>query len=125
MTRFEIKDKVAIVTGGAGGIGSHITRAFSEAGAKVVIASRNQENLDKLAAEVNASGGEVVGIATDVCQPEQVDNLVNQTIDKFGRIDILVNNAGGGQGAKAEDMTLEIWNSQIALNLTSLGVHQA
>ena len=120
MTRFELKDKVAIVTGGAGGIGTCITRAFTEAGAKVVIASRNQANLDKLAAELNAAGGDVLAVATDVCDPAQVDNLVKQTIDRFGRIDILVNNVGGGAPVKAEDLTLDIWNSQIALNLTSV-----
>ncbi|HJP50269.1 MAG TPA: SDR family oxidoreductase [Pseudomonadales bacterium] len=120
MSSFELTDKVAIITGGAGGIGSRIARAFKEAGAKVVIASRNQENLDKLAAELNSSGGDALAVATDVCDPEQVENLVKQTIAKYGRIDILVNNAGGGAGGKAEDLTLELWNSQIALNLTSV-----
>ena len=120
VSRLEVKDKVAIVTGGAGGIGSRIARAFIEAGAKVVIASRNQRNLDKLAAELNSSGGEALAVATDACDPAQVDNLVKQTINRFGRIDILVNNAGGGAGGKAEDLTLDLWNSQIALNLTSV-----
>lgn len=120
MTQFELNDKVAIVTGGAGGIGSRIAKAFAEAGAKVVIASRNQGNLDRVAAEINAAGGEALGIGADVCNPEQVENLVKQTIDKFGRIDILVNNAGGGAAVKAEDLTLKIWNDQIALNLTSV-----
>lgn len=119
MGKLELKDKVAIVTGGAGGIGTCIVRSFNEAGAKVVIASRNQENIDKLAAEINSAGGQALAIATDVCDRAQVENMVKQTVDKFGRVDILVNNAGGGAAAKAED-TLDVWDSQIALNLTSV-----
>ena len=119
MGKFELKDKVAIVTGGAGGIGSHIVRAFSEAGAKVVIASRNQENLDKLAAQINSEGGEALAVATDVCDVAQVNDMVRQACDKFGRVDILVNNAGGGAPVKAED-TLDVWDGHIALNLTSV-----
>ncbi|MEE8397999.1 MAG: SDR family NAD(P)-dependent oxidoreductase, partial [Desulfobacterales bacterium] len=95
MSKFDLKDKVAIVTGGAGGIGAAIARAFSEAGAKVVVSSRNHANIDRVAADLKASGGESLAIATDVTIPEQVDNMVKQTMDTFGRIDILVNNAGG------------------------------
>jgi 3-oxoacyl-[acyl-carrier protein] reductase len=119
MGKLDLTDKVAIITGGAGGIGSRIVRAFSEAGAKVVIASRNQQNIDELAAEINSGGGDALAVATDVCDVAQVANLVKQTVDRFGRVDILVNNAGGGAPVKAED-TLDVWDSQIALNLTSV-----
>jgi 3-oxoacyl-[acyl-carrier protein] reductase len=119
MEKFELRDKVAIVTGGAGGIGSHIVRAFSEAGAKVVITSRNQENLDELAAEINSAGGDALALAADVCDVAQVNDMVRKVRDKFGRVDVLVNNAGGGAPVKAED-TLDVWDGQIALNLTSV-----
>ena len=72
MEKHSLTDKVAIVTGGAGGIGSCIVRAFSQAGAKVVIASRNQENIDALAAEITATGAEALAVATDVCDRDQV-----------------------------------------------------
>ncbi len=119
MEKHSLTDKVAIVTGGAGGIGSCIVRAFNEAGAKVVIASRNQENIDGLAAEITATGGEALAVATDVCDRDQVKHMVDATVDRFGRVDILVNNAGGGAAARAEDM-LDVFDAQIALNLTSV-----
>ena len=120
MSAFELKDKVAIVTGGATGIGKCISLAYAEAGANVVVASRKQENLDKAAAEIKALGRESLAIATDVTVPEQVDNLIQQTVDRFGRVDIMVCNTGGGGGAPVDKMTLEQWNQQIALNLNSV-----
>ena len=79
-----LKDKVAIVTGGAGGIGSRIAREYARAGARVVVASRGQEKLDNIAREIKSMGGESLAIATDVTDPEQVDNMVRQTISRFG-----------------------------------------
>ncbi len=119
MSKFDLKDKVAIVTGGAGGIGAAIARAFSEAGAKVVVSSRNQENIDKVAAELKASGGESLAVATDVTIPEQVDNMIAKSLDTFGRIDILVNNAGGAIAmGKVVELSLDGWNATVDLNLT-------
>jgi len=120
MSAFELKDKIAIVTGGATGIGKCISLAYAEAGANVVVASRKQENLDKAASEIKAVGRESLAIATDVTVPEQVDNLIEKTVDAFGRIDIMVCNSGGGGGAPVEEMTLDQWDQQIALNLSSV-----
>ena len=121
MSKFDLQDKIAIVTGGAGGIGSAIALAYAEAGAHVVVASRKQANLDKVAAKITSLGRESLAIATDVTVPEQVDNVVKQTVDKFGRVDIMVNNAGGALHIKkAEDLSLDEWNAGIALNLTSV-----
>lgn len=118
---FQLKDKIAIVTGGAGGIGSRIAREYAKAGAHVVVASRNQENLDKVAVEIRALGRESLAIATDVTIPEQVDNMVKQTLNKFGHLDIMVNNAGGALFIKPpEVLSLDEWNAGIALNLTSV-----
>lgn len=119
MSKFELHGKTAIVTGGAGGIGTCIAMAYAEAGANVVVASRTQANLDKVAAAIKALGRESLAIATDVCVPEQVDAMVKQVLDTFGRVDILVNNAGGGVPVKAEELTLKVWNDQMTLNLTS------
>jgi len=119
MSKFELKDKIAIVTGGAGGIGTCITLEFAKAGTNVVVVSRNQENLDKVASEIKALGREPLAIATDVSIPQQVDNMVKQTVDRFGRIDILVNNAGRGSiPIIPEELSFEDWNTVVALNLT-------
>ena len=113
-----LKDKVAIVTGGAGGIGSRIAKTYAGAGAKVVIASRSQGKLDKVAGKID---GEVLALATDVTVPEQVDNMVAKTIDEFGGIDILVNNAGGAMFIKSpNDLEPNEWDAAIALNLSSV-----
>jgi 3-oxoacyl-[acyl-carrier protein] reductase len=118
---FQLKEKIAIVTGGAGGIGSRIAREYAKAGAHVVVAGRNRENLDKVAAEIQALGRESLAIATDVTVPEQVDDLIGQTVEKFGRLDIMVNNAGGALFIKPpEVLSPEEWNAGIALNLTSV-----
>ncbi len=119
MSKFELQNKVAIITGGAGGIGQCIALEYARAGANVVVASRNQKNLDKVAAEIKALGRESLAVATDVTVPEQVDNMVEKTLEKFGSLDIMVNNAGGGFSVKAEEISPKVWNDQIALNLTS------
>lgn len=119
MSKHELTDKIAIITGGGSGIGRRIATAYARAGADVVVASRNQENLDEVAAEVKALGRESLAVATDVCVPDQVDNMVKQTMDSFGRIDILVNNAGAAITFKnTEDLSPDEWDATVALNLT-------
>ena len=116
-----LADRVAIVTGGAGGIGSRIARAYTSAGAHVVIASRSQDKLDELACELSANGPGALAVATDVTVPDDVANLVDSTVDAFGRLDILVNNAGGAMFVKPPlDLKPDEWNAAIALNLTSV-----
>ncbi len=117
MSEFDIKGKVAIITGGGTGIGRSIALEFAKAGAKVVIGSRKQANLDAVAKEIKALGGQCLAIATDIRIPEQVDNLVKQTVDKFGRIDILVNNAGASFMCPVEEMTPNGWDTIININL--------
>ncbi len=117
MSQFDLISKVAIVTGGGTGIGRTIALEFAKAGANVVVASRKQENLDRVAGEIKALGRESLVIATDIRVPEQVDNMVKQTEDKFGRIDILVNNAGAGFPVKVEEMSPNAWDVIININL--------
>ena len=119
MPENDLTDKIAIITGGGSGIGLRIGTAFAKAGAHIVVASRNKENLDKAAEGIKALGRESIAVATDVCIPDQVDELIKQTMDRFGRIDILVNNSGAAITFKPiEVMTPEEWNATIALNLT-------
>jgi len=90
---FDLKDKVAIVTGSSRGIGEAIARTFAENGAKVVLSSRKQESLDTVASSIRASGGEALPIACHTGKMEMIDALFEQVMNAYGRVDILVNNA--------------------------------
>ncbi len=88
-----LKDKVAIVTGAAMGMGKSTAELFAEVGAKVVIADFNEEEGQKTAEEIKNKGGEATFIQVDVSNEEQVKNLVDQTVETYGRLDVAVNNA--------------------------------
>lgn len=117
MSVFDLTDKVAIVTGGGTGIGRGIAMEFAKAGAHVIVASRRPDVLEKVAAEIEKMGRRSLVVQTDVIQAEQVDNLVKQTLDKFGMIDILVNNAGGAAAWPLEKMSPRGWDTILAINL--------
>jgi len=93
---FSLKGKVALITGGSRGIGRAIALAFAEAGAEVVVCSRNRRppELEKVAEEIRALGRKALAVPAHVGKKEEVQNLVQKTVQEFGRIDILVNNAG-------------------------------
>jgi NAD(P)-dependent dehydrogenase (short-subunit alcohol dehydrogenase family) len=93
MALINLENKVAIVTGGSRGIGEAIARAFAAAGAKVVVASRKQEGVDKVASAIRAEGGEAHGIAFHAGDLAQAPKLVQATVEKYGKVDVLVNNA--------------------------------
>ena len=114
---FDLKDKVAIVTGGGTGIGRSIAIEFARVGADVVVASRKLENLEKVVAEIRGLGRQAMAIATDVRKPEDVDNMVQKTMEQFGRIDILVNNAGASFRCPLEDMSPGGWDAVVGIDL--------
>jgi NAD(P)-dependent dehydrogenase (short-subunit alcohol dehydrogenase family) len=114
-----LKDKVAIITGGGSGIGKAIAKAFAQEGATVVLAARNVANLEQTAKELQAMGGKVKTIPTDVKDEKQIINMVAETVKAFGKIDILVNNSGiGGPTVNVVDLKLEEWNEILMVDLT-------
>ena len=103
-----LKGKVAIVTGGSDGIGKAAALALAREGANVALAARRQSVLDEAVAEISAeTGGEVIGISTDVGDEASVERLIDQVVTRWGGIDILVNNAGTSSAVRLEDMTNE------------------
>lgn len=114
-----LKDKVAIITGGGTGIGGAISCAFAAEGAAVVLAARTLSRLNEMAEEISARGGRAKAVPTDISDEKQVQNMVAQTIEEYGRVDILVNNSGmAGPTANVVDMELDKWNEVLAVNLT-------
>ena len=115
--RFDIGAKVAIVTGAASGIGRAIAVSLSDLGATVVIADKAGDEAGKVAREIISAGGKAVAIKTDVAKARDVERMVQQVIDKFGRIDILVNNAGVISRQSFVDMTEADFDRTLAVNL--------
>lgn len=111
------KGKTALVTGGGRGIGREIALAFGRLGAKVVIASRNEENLNPTRDEIEALGTECLAVPMNIREVEQVDSLVAQTLERFGQIDCLINNAGGQFPSRPWQISDKGWRSVVDLNL--------
>jgi NAD(P)-dependent dehydrogenase (short-subunit alcohol dehydrogenase family) len=111
--------KVGIVTGGGTGIGRAVALALAGEGYSVVVAGRRQEPLDATTAEGSKLGARVLGIPTDVGDPQSVKALFAKTTEMFGRLDLLFNNAGSGAPPlPLEDLTYEQWSSVVDANLT-------
>jgi NAD(P)-dependent dehydrogenase (short-subunit alcohol dehydrogenase family) len=115
---FDLNGKVAIVTGGSIGLGRQMAEALAEAGADLVLCARKKERCDRAAKELEALGADTLALGCDVKKPEDVQAVVDRTVERFGRLDILINNAGTSWGAPVEEMTLEQWNKVIETNLT-------
>jgi NAD(P)-dependent dehydrogenase (short-subunit alcohol dehydrogenase family) len=123
----KLKDKVAIVTGGGQGIGQGIAKLFAEQGAKLAIAARSADKLERVKGEIEALGGEVIAVPTDVGVREQMEHLFAATKERFGGLDILVNNAGVGLGAPVDQVKDEDYDRLMNTNLRGmhLGCHFA
>ncbi len=106
---FEFNDQVVIVTGSGSpkGIGKTIAKKFAAQGAQVIITDMNAEGVKNVVAEITAEGGKAYGIVGNITDPDSVNALVKEVMDKFGRIDVLINNAGISQKVTVADMTLD------------------
>lgn len=117
---FEIKGRVALVTGGSRGLGLQIAQGLGEMGARVAISARKGGELEDARSQLAKQGIDALTVVNDLTKPEQVPALVEAVLGHYGRIDILVNNAGTSWGAPAEDYPLEAWNKVMNLNATSV-----
>ncbi|TDT50464.1 SDR family oxidoreductase [Fonticella tunisiensis] len=113
-----LEGKVAIITGASRGIGEAIALTFAKERAKIVIASRNDNDLKAVENELELLGSEYLAIPTDVTKEDDVNRLITETKNKFGKIDILVNNAGIGLFKPILDITLNEWNEVMNVNAT-------
>lgn len=118
-TYFDLTGQVAIVTGCSGGLGVQMAKALANQGCHIVPIARRMEKLEEVATELRTEYNiEVLPIRCDITQTDQVEAVVKQTMEHFGRIDILINNAGTGAVAPAEDITDEQFESELSIDLT-------
>jgi NAD(P)-dependent dehydrogenase (short-subunit alcohol dehydrogenase family) len=115
---FDLSGKTAIVTGGSRGIGEQIAFALAEAGANIVVCSRKLEDYEVTSSRVRELGVQSLALRCDVSNPEDVNNVVEETVKKFGTIDILFNNSGATWGAPLEELPLDKWNKVMSVNVT-------
>lgn len=114
----KLKDKVVLVTGGTGGIGTAIVKGFLAEGAKVAFSSTSQEKIDKLIPTLDAAEGQVAGFVADMRKEEEIKKLVDDAAAKFGTLDIIVPNAGyEGKAHPVQDMTLDLFEETYMLNV--------
>ncbi|NIR47218.1 SDR family oxidoreductase [candidate division KSB1 bacterium] len=114
-----LKNKVVIVTGASRGIGKAIALAFAEESARLSICGRTRETLEEAADEIKAHNVEVFAKATDITKRAEAEALVQETLDKFGRIDVLVNNVGGSQKTPTLEISDQEWHDMLDLNAIS------
>jgi len=115
----QLKGRVAIVTGGNGGIGLGMARGLAKAGARIVVAARDPEKSAAAVRELSALGAEALAIAVDVADERSVEALVAAAVERCGRLDILINNAGINIRKPVQDLALAEWRQVIDVNLTS------
>ena len=116
---FDLKGRVAIVTGGNGGIGLGMARGLAAAGASIVVAARNADKSRQAVAELEALGTTALAVSVDVTDEAAVARLVAATRERFGRLDVLVNNAGTNIRKPIHEYTLAEWHRVLDTNLTS------
>lgn len=117
---FDLKDKVAVVTGASSGLGADAAKAYGECGAKVAILARRKNQLDQVAEEMRAKGAQVLTVQCDVSKEESVKSAVEEVLAQFGKIDILLNNAGVAVGGAVDTMSEEDWDRSMDINVKGI-----
>lgn len=114
MKKFE--NKVVLISGAGGGIGSAIAKAFANEGAKIVVVDLKTEFLTKIKQELEATGADFLALSADVSNYDSFRNVVQETVQKFGKLDVAVNNAGVVGIGSIEDLTPEEWDRVLTIN---------
>jgi len=114
---FDLKNKVAIITGARRGMGRTHALILAKAGAKVVVSDISEEDCQKVVDEIEKEGGEAMAVKCDISKKEEVEDMVKKTVEKFGKVDILVNNAGICQFKPFLELTEEEWDRTLDINL--------
>jgi 2-dehydro-3-deoxy-D-gluconate 5-dehydrogenase len=117
---FNLQGKVAIVTGGNGGIGLGMARGLAAAGARIVVAARNKQKSSDAVRELQGLGSDALALSVDVADEQSVKALIVEAVERCGRLDIVVNNAGVNIRKPAQELLLEEWRHVIDTNLTSV-----
>lgn len=121
MTKMILKDKVAVVTGAASGIGRAIAKLYAQEGAKVVVSDINLEGVEAVVQEIIQAGGEAVAVKTDVSKEADTDSMLDLAVEQYGKLDILVNNAGIMDNMQpVEEIDEANWQRIIGVNVSSV-----
>lgn len=113
-----LEGKVAVITGAGSGMGRAMANLFAKEGAKIVAAEWNQATLDEVVAEVQAAGGEIIGVQGNVAQQADCERIIDAAVEKFGRLDVLCNNAGVmDNNAGAAELGNDMWDRVLGINL--------
>jgi gluconate 5-dehydrogenase len=115
---FDLTGRVAIVSGGSMGLGRQMAEGLAEMGANLVLCARKKERCEEAAEALRGLGVQALALGCDVKDKVAIQQVVEETLAKFGRVDILINNAGVSWGASVEEMTLEQWDKVLSTNLT-------
>lgn len=116
---FDLSGKTAIVTGSGRGLGQAIARGLAEAGARVTVCGRSRDTVKRTADELRRKGHSIVDVVFDAQNPQDVERLIKTTVDAFGSLDVMVVNHGIGGSHDTANITAEIWDEMININLTS------
>ncbi len=117
---FKLEGRHALITGGSRGLGLQMAQALGEAGAKVMISARKADELEEAMADLQDRGIDARWIAADASNPQDIERLCRETVERMGAIDILINNAGATWGAPAQDHPLEAWDKVMNLNVRGI-----
>lgn len=115
-----LKNKVALIVGGASGMGASITALFAREGAKVIVADIDNKKMEAAAKSVKEAGGSLMTLAVDIVDEQQVRDMVETVVNEFNRIDILVNTVGTFEFSPAEDLSVDQWHRLFDINLTGV-----